>query len=276
MFELPEVLNLARQINATLVGKTIRVGQLGNSPHKFVWYNRTPAEFEELTAGKVIGEARVQGRWLSIPLQPGYVLLFGECGGRLLYHPDQSTLPAKYHLKLAFEDGSFLTEFTQMWGAMELYEAGHEQERQYVKNMRPTPVDEAFTFEYFSALMETLIQGEKRSVKGLLTQEQIIPGLGNACAQDIMFRARLHPKHPIADLDKAQRRKLYNAIVKTVRDIAAKGGRYDEYDLFNQPGKYVRVMDSEAVDKPCPECGTRIQKMQYLGGACYFCSSCQA
>lgn len=105
MFELPEVLNLARQINATLVGKTIQLGQLGNSPHKFVWYNRTPAEFEELTAGKVIGEARVQGRWLSIPLQPGYGLLFGECGGRLLYHPDKSTLPAKYHLKLAFEDG---------------------------------------------------------------------------------------------------------------------------------------------------------------------------
>jgi formamidopyrimidine-DNA glycosylase len=119
MFELPEVLNFVKQMNDTLVGKTIDVGHLGNSPHKFVWYNRRPAEFETLTRGKVVGTARAQGRWLSIPLQPGYVLLFGECGGRLLYHPAGSPLPKKYHLHIAFADGSFLTAFTQMWGAME-------------------------------------------------------------------------------------------------------------------------------------------------------------
>ena len=275
MFELPEVLNLAKQMNETLIGKTVRVGHLGNSPHKFVWYNRKPAEFEKLTRHKIVGQARVQGRWLSIPLQPGYVLLFGECGGRILYHPAGSPLPAKYHLHIEFEDGSFLTAFTQMWGAMELYEAGQEQERRYVKDMRPTPVDETFTLEYFSTLIDSLLSGAKRSVKGLLTQEQLIPGLGNAIAQDILFRAQLHPKHPVDDLSKAQRRKLYNAILKTVRDIAAKGGRYDEYDLFNQPGKYVRLMDNEAVDRPCPKCGARIKKIAYLGGACYFCPSCQ-
>ncbi len=275
MFELPEVLNFVKQMNDTLPGKRIGMGHLGNSPHKFVWYNRDRAEFEALTRGRIVGEARAQGRWLSLPLEPGYILLFGECGGRILYHPAGSPPPKKYHLHIEFEDGSFLTAFTQMWGAMELYEAGTEKERPYVKDMRTTPAEDAFTFEYFSALIDSLLSGEKRSVKGLLTQDQIIPGLGNAIAQDILFRAKLPPKHPIADLSKAQRRKLYNAIVRTVRDITAKGGRYDEYDLFNQPGKYVRQMDSRAVDRPCPECGTRVQKIQYLGGACYFCPSCQ-
>jgi formamidopyrimidine-DNA glycosylase len=275
MFELPEVLNLVKQMNETLAGKAIAAGHLGNSPHKFVWYNRQPAEFEAFTRGKIIGTARAQGRWLSIPLEPGYVLLFGECGGRLLYHPPGSPRPKKYHLHIEFEDSSFLTAFTQMWGAMELYEAGYEQERPYVKDMRPTPVDAAFTFEYFSALIDSLLSGEKRSVKGLLTQDQLIPGLGNAIAQDILFRAKLHPKHSIDDLSRAQRRKLYNAILKTMRDIAAQGGRYDEYDLFNRPGRYVRLMDNQAVERPCPECGTRVQKIQYLGGACYFCPRCQ-
>ena len=40
MFELPEFITLARQIDETLCGKTISGGSLGNSPHKFVWYNR--------------------------------------------------------------------------------------------------------------------------------------------------------------------------------------------------------------------------------------------
>lgn len=66
MFELPEYVTLAGQINETLTGKTIRKGSLGNTPHKFVWYNRSHAEFERLTQGKTVGEARAKGKWLFI------------------------------------------------------------------------------------------------------------------------------------------------------------------------------------------------------------------
>ena len=100
MFELPEFITLAWQINETLADKTISRGSLGNSPHKFVWYNRTPEEFAELAAGKTVGQARAQGKWLFIPLDPGYLLLCGECGGRLLYHAPGTKLPEKYHLWL--------------------------------------------------------------------------------------------------------------------------------------------------------------------------------
>ena len=98
----------------------------------------------------------------------------------------------KYHLHLIFEDDSFLTATTQMWGAMELYEKGEEQHRKYVQGMKTTPIEAEFTLDYFSSLVEDVIAEKKQSVKGLLTQDQIIPGLGNAIAQDIMFRARLH------------------------------------------------------------------------------------
>lgn len=275
MFELPEYVTLAKQMNETLPGKIIRSGQLGNSPHKFVWYNRSPEEFERLTQGKRIGAAQVKGRWLFIPLEPGYVLVLGECGGKVLYHPPGSKPPHKYHLYLTFDDGSFLTATTQMWGAMELYEQGAEQNREYIKGMRPTPLEPEFTFDYFSSLIDTLIAEKKRSVKGLLTQEQSIPGLGNAIAQDIMFRARLHPQHSLAGLGPEQKRALYQAILDTVGQVIEQGGRYDETDLYNRPGKYVRLMDKQAVGRPCPACGCPIEKMQYLGGTCYFCPGCQ-
>ncbi len=275
MFELPECVTLAEQMNETLRGKTVRKGSLGNSPHKFVWYNRTPAEFEKLTRGKTVGTATARGRWIFVPLEPGYVLLLGECGGRALYHPAGATLPSKYHLWLTFDDDTSFTMTTQMWGAMELFEKGREQERQYVKGMRPTPVDPEFTLDYFSALIDSVVAIEKKSAKGLLTQDQLIPGLGNSIAQDILFRAGLHPKHSIAELTKAERRKLYNALVKTVRTAITKCGRYDEVDLYDAPGGYVRLMDSRSAGKPCPECGREIQKLQYLGGACYFCPHCQ-
>jgi formamidopyrimidine-DNA glycosylase len=275
MFELPEYTILARQMNATLPGKTVERGTLGNSPHKFVWYNRKPGEFEELTRGKRAGAARVRGRWLTLDLEPGYRLLLGECGGKVLYHAPGAVLPAKYHLSITFTDGSSLTVMTAMWGAMELYEAGRELERQYIKGMRVTPLDPEFTFDYFDGLIDELLQGEKRSTKSLLTQEQLIPGLGNAIAQDILFHARLHPRHSLADLTPGQRRDLHAAIVDTVRAVIEKGGRNDETDLFGKPGGYVRLMDNHAAGRPCPECGRTVEKIQYLGGACYFCPKCQ-
>ncbi|HNS51175.1 MAG TPA: DNA-formamidopyrimidine glycosylase family protein [Anaerolineae bacterium] len=275
MFELPEYVTLASQINAALTGKTVRSGSLGNKPHKFVWYNRSHEEFALLTAGKRVGKATARGRWLLLALDPGYILVLGECGGKLLYHAPGAPLPSAYHLFLSFEDGSALTLMTAMWGAMELYEAGQEQERPYVKGMRPTPLDAEFTFDYFSALIDTLLAGEKRSVKALLTQDQLIPGLGNAIAQDILFRARLNPKHPLTALDAGQRRALHDSVLATVRDVIDLGGRYDETDLYGNPGRYVRQMDKEAAGRPCPDCGTVVTKIQYLGGSCYFCPQCQ-
>jgi formamidopyrimidine-DNA glycosylase len=275
LFELPEFVTLANQMNETLKGKVIRNGQLGNSPHKFVWYNRSHDEFEGLTKGKAIGEAHVKGRWLFIALEPGYVLLLGECGGKVLFHLPGSKVPKKYHLYITFEDNSFFTATTQMWGVMELYEKGEERNRKYIKGMRTTPIEGGFTYEYFTSLIDDRVSGKKRSVKGLLTQDQIIPGLGNAIAQDILFQARLHPRHPIDDLDESQRRILYDAIVKTLHAIIEKGGRYDEFDLFNHRGGYVRIMDKNAPDRPCPECGGKVEKIQYLGGACYICPQCQ-
>jgi formamidopyrimidine-DNA glycosylase len=274
MFELPEFVTLSAQMNDTLQGKVVLRGCLGNSPHKFVWYNRSHDEFETLTRGKTVGEARAKGKWLFIPLEPGYVLLLGECGGKVLYHPPGAKLPQKVHLYITFEDESFLTATTQMWGAMELYAQGEEGGREYVKGMRTTPIEPEFTFEYFGALIDDAAGG-KRSAKGLLTQDQLIPGLGNAIAQDILFRARIHPRHLIDDLGIEQRQALYRAILDTVHEVIEKGGRYDEVDLYGRRGGYVRLMDRKALARPCPVCAGTIEKMQYLGGACYYCPNCQ-
>ena len=275
MFELPEYLTLAKQMKTALKGKTVRRGHLGNSPHKFLWYNRSDEEFAALTAGKMVGEADARGRWLFVPLEPGYVLVFGECGGKVVVHPAGSVLPKKYHLRLDFTDGTFLTAMTQMWGAMELYQQGDELDREYIKGMRVTPIEPGFTLDYFNALIEETLQSPKRSVKGLLTQDQLIPGLGNSIAQDIMFTARLHPRRSIEELSPEERRTLYAAIIDTVQAVTEQGGRYDETDLFGNPGGYIRLMDKEALKRPCPACGGQVEKIQYLGGACYLCPECQ-
>jgi formamidopyrimidine-DNA glycosylase len=176
---------------------------------------------------------------------------------------------------LQFDDGAALTATTTMWGAMELYEQGQEQHRTYIADMRPTPADPEFTWYYFDRFVTELVSGEKRSVKALLTQDQLVPGLGNAIAQDIMYEAYLHPRHPIAELNEEQRRALYAAIMQVVAAVTHCRGRNDEVGLFGKPGDYVRLMDKNTAGWPCRRCGTTVQKIQYLGGACYVCAHCQ-
>jgi formamidopyrimidine-DNA glycosylase len=90
-----------------------------------------------------------------------------------------------------------------------------------------------------------------------------------------MFKAHLHPRRSLADLTPRQCRDLYEAIKDIVCEVIRKRGRNDETDLFGKPGGYIRLMDSHATGKPYPECGRMVEKILYLGGACYFCPKCQ-
>ncbi|VBB39983.1 conserved hypothetical protein [uncultured Spirochaetota bacterium] len=274
MFELPEYLTIAKQMNKSISGKTMLSGVMGNSPHKFVWYNQNPQTFSRIVNGKTIGNAYCKGRWLFIPLEPGYVLVLGECGGKIIL-VDSNNVPSKYHLLLNIEGNKSIYAMTQMWGAMELYRKGEELKRQYIADMRTTPLDKEFTYKYFKSLIDEARSEKKRSVKSLLTQDQLIPGLGNSIAQDILFNARLHPKTQIEVLSEEEIMTLYKSIKETVNDAAKNDGRNDEYDFYGNLGKYERVLDSKSIERGCPVCKSKIEKIQYLGGSSYYCSKCQ-
>ena len=81
MIDLPEALTIARQMNEELNGKRIESGNQGNSTHKFAWYNRKPEEYEEILAGKTMGEVTTNGNWIAAHLTPGFALLLGDMGG---------------------------------------------------------------------------------------------------------------------------------------------------------------------------------------------------
>lgn len=103
---------------------------------------------------------------------PEYVLLLSKDDGKMLFHPKGRAVPA--HLYITFGSDTFFTAMTDMWGAMELYKKGAEQDRQYIKGMRTTPVEPAFTWDYFQPLVKEAAGEKKRSPKALLTQDQLL------------------------------------------------------------------------------------------------------
>jgi len=72
-----------------------------------------------------------------------------------------------------------------------------------------------------------------------------------------------------------ERQCRYYAIRKTLTKAIERGGRDTERDLYGEAGGYAPILDRRANGRSCPECGTTIEKIQYLGGSCYLCAQCQ-
>lgn len=160
-------------------------------------------------------------------------------------------------------------------GSVEPYEPGRDQEKESVKSMRATPTEPAFTLGHLCDIINALAQGQKRSAMALLTRAQIISGLVNVVGQDILSRARIHPRSAIADLTATGRRVPDRAIVETVCVVTDQHGRCDQYDLHDKWGESIRWTDGSAVDKPGSVFGTVRGKAACVGGMIYTCAGVQ-
>jgi formamidopyrimidine-DNA glycosylase len=274
MFEMPEATTIATQMNQELAGRTIRQFARGSLVHKFLWLNRPDGEMAAGLAGKTVRGASSYGRSIYLHLGGDSLLWFAETGGRLLFHPAGADLPSKVHLVWHFADGSALTFAMQMWGAVKLLDKAEFGERPHKEAGIP-PLSTEFSLACFEEMLESYPDKTKKGVKGFLVTSVHVNGLGNAYVQDILFQAGIDQRRKIPALGAGERRRLYTAIQETMSGAIALGGRAEECDLFGQPGRYTRSMSSQTAGRPCPVCGTAIQKISYLGGACYLCPKCQ-
>jgi formamidopyrimidine-DNA glycosylase len=275
MIELPEAVTLARQINATLCGKTLAGGLRGNAPHKFAFYNREPEEYAAILPGRTVGQAAAYGSTIRIPIEPGYVMVLGEGGEHIVYHPDASSVPAKHQLLLRFADDSYLSVRVSGWGACFLFTPDELAAHPFAGRAKVSPLSDAFTRDYFETLFAGLPPDAKASVKYFVISEPGVWGVGNGYLQDILFRAKLHPRHRAAQLSRGERDALYAAIRGVLCQAVGQGGRDTEHDLFDRPGGYLKLLDNRAAGQPCPICAATIVKEQFLGGAVYYCPACQ-
>jgi formamidopyrimidine-DNA glycosylase len=274
MLEMPEAVTIARQMQQNLVGKTFQHFSRGALTHKFLWLSKPAEEYDAILAGLPVTGTSSYGRSIYLYAGEVYLLWFGELGGRILYHAKGEALPDKYHLRWDFSDGSSLTLNLQMWGFVSLLERPELATHPYAEVGIP-PLSVRFSFDCFGQMLEEYPEKTKKGIKGFLVTSKHINGIGNGYLQDILFRAKIHPTRKIPTLSDDERKNLYTAIQDTLAEAIRLDGREDERDLFNHPGGYKRMMSSETVSKPCPVCGTQIEKISYLGGACYVCPTCQ-
>jgi len=273
MIELPEASAIAGQINGTLPGKRIAAVTAGHTPHKLVWYYGEPKSYAGLLVGQAIGGAEAYGGLVEIKAGRARILL-GE-GVEMRFHAAGAPRPAKHQFLVEFADGSALSGAVRMYGGMGSFPEGGLENRYYkVAKEKPSPLSPRFDKAYFDRLIAAP-ELQKLSLKALLATEQRIPGLGNGCLQDILFKALMHPKKKAGTLSEKDRKVLFDALKATLSAMAAQGGRDTESDLFGRPGGYKTLLSKNTAGQPCRVCRTPITKESYMGGSVYYCAKCQ-
>lgn len=272
MIEIPESQTLAQQVAGMLSGRTITDVFNATHPHKFTWYSGDPADYRALLAGKAILSAEGHGAFVDMLLEDDTHIAVSD-GVNLRYYPAGADIPPKYQLLVTLDDEAFLVFTVAMYGGINAFRGIFDNPYYLGALAKPSPLDGRFDAVCF----DRLVAGAKPnlSAKAFLATEQRIPGLGNGVLQDILFKARIHPKRKLATLGDRELENLYVVIKNVLREMTAAGGRDTEKDLFGNFGGYRVLLSKNTWREPCPVCGGALVKEAYLGGAVYYCPHCQ-
>ncbi len=134
------------------------------------------------------------------------------------------------------------------------------------------------------AFAQTL-QGSGRTLKRALTDPRLIDGIGNAYSDEILHAARLSPTQRATNLGDDELLRLHAAAKSTLehwtKTLLLEFGLNDPGSLgrFPGPGDITAFRPDFAVHgkfrKPCPVCGTPVQRIVYAENECNYCPKCQ-
>ena len=266
MPELPEVETIKNELLPWIVGQSFT--QVTLLDRKLLRWP-SPEEFQQLV-GQSVESLERRGKYLIFHLSSGLSLIMHlRMTGALLLNPESIDHCARavFHLsndaRLAFSDRRRL-------GAIWLGgDAGA-----IIGKLGPEPLAEDFT----PNVLSTLFNEHCIPIKAALIDQNIIAGIGNMYADEILFAARIHPLRRTDTLSDEEIQSLYNSIrVVLASAIGNKGASVDTY--IRPGGQLGRAQFDFKVahrkGQTCPVCHAPIQRILVRNRGTYFCPNCQ-
>ena len=274
MPELPEAEVVARQIRARLLGARLRD----------FWIGRADIVREGLLSaswyrGAVLQSVQRFGKSVALGLvnENACRYVVAELGmtGLLLFQSVPTKYPQHVHVRLSFEGAS--EPELRYWnprrfGRLSLLDKTG-LERYIARRFGVDPL--LVSRQDFVRILR-----ERRGrLKPLLMHQQIIAGIGNIYANEILFRARLHPNMPVSQLSMGKVERLYEVMYEVLEEAILAGGSSvrDFFAPDGTEGQYKRrhlVYGKEG--QSCPNrCGGSIRRLQGERSS-YFCLRCQS
>lgn len=272
MPELPEVETIARKLKSELVGKTIVQASLR-------WPRTLAApsarQFREQIIGQTIQGVGRRAKYFILELsslRPGSgqdlsLLIHLRMSGDLFLR--ESRIKPQKHDRLILglsDDSSLVFNDTRKFGRVWLT----TNPESVLGRLGPEPLSRGFTGRWLHAALHN----KHRQLKPLLLDQTFLAGLGNIYTDEALHIAKLHPLSVSDSVTVEQAQALQEAVRKVLREgIRRNGASIDWVYRGGEFQNHFRVYDRAG--KPCPTCGTRIERILVGQRSTHYCPNCQ-
>lgn len=267
MPELPDVTVYVECIEAKTAGRKIERVRIA-SP--FVVRSVDPPIYE--IEGKTVREVRRIGKRIAIGVEDDlWIVIHLMIAGRFRWLKPGTKIPGRLGLAaFDFDNGSLvLTEAgTQRRASITIVRGEAALSEIDRGGAEPLEIDE----EVFAERLRR----ENHTLKRSFTDPRLFSGIGNAYSDEIFHRARISPIKLTSRLTDEEITRLFIAtrevlVEWTDRLRKEAGGEF--------PGKVTAFHEKMAVHgrygKPCPVCGSPVQRIRYASNETNYCARCQ-
>lgn len=270
MPEMPEVQGLVEFLRERITGLEITRASVAN----IAALKTYDPPVDALKGSTVTGAAR-HGKFIDLATSgPHLVFHLAKAGWLRFYEQLPPTLikPGKtpIALRIALSDGS----------GFDLTEAGTKKSLAYyvvrdpqdvpgVARLGPDPLDASFTRDVFAGLLE----GRRTQIKGVLRDQTVIAGVGNAYSDEILHAAHMSPYALAASLSAVEVDQLYTAMQETLAEALAAASGKPPADLKDAKRRGMQVHGRRG--ETCPVCGDTVRSVFFADNSLEYCATCQ-
>jgi formamidopyrimidine-DNA glycosylase len=267
MPELPDIAAYLHALEPRVVGQPLLEARLASA-----FLLRTVEPPLKSVEGRVVRELRRIGKRIAFGLDNGeWLVLHLMIAGRLHWRAAGAKLAGR----------NALAAFDFPNGSLVLTEAGSKRRASLhvladeagLAAADPGGIDVlASGLDDFRAALNT----ENRTLKRALTDPRIVSGIGNAYSDEILHAARLSPIALTSKLTAEEWKRLYQATRVTLLLWIERLNGEAEVAF---PEKVTAFREEMAVHgrfgKPCPRCGSPVQRIRYADNETNYCAECQ-
>lgn len=257
MPELPEITLYRNYVNETSLNKTIKKLEFPDAS-----LLQAPAEdFEKALVGKKFESAERLGKYLVISTTKKSSLIFHfGMTGKLEYYANQD--PPKYTKMIVWFEDDYRLAFTCRRKLGKIYLAEGLESFQKENNLGRDALE--LSEKEFLELLEE----KTGSIKGVLTDQHVISGIGNVYSDEMLYQCGIHPKAKTNSISASEKKQLYKKMRSVLETAINKEGVRKEL-----PESWLIRHRKEGDD--CPKCDGKVKKITVGGRSTYFCPSCQ-
>ena len=274
MPELPEVEALAAFLGERLTGRTVRRAE----PVAFSALKTFDPPLEALAGRSVSGVGR-RGKFLDIDTDGLHLVVHLARAGWVVWRdeaPKARGRPGKgpLALRLVVSGGDgpdAALDFTEAGTQKRLaaYVVADPAAVPGVARLGVDPLDPAFTTEALAGLA-----GERRAqIKGVLTDQALIAGVGNAYSDEALHRSRLSPFRSAASLSAEEVGRLHDSLVDLLSEAVERARGLPASGLKDDKRAGMQVHGRAGL--PCPVCGDTVRSVSFSDRSLQYCPTCQ-